>query len=268
MVFESVDRSEPTWAGKTYIEINDLASDSGSIAVVPVGSIEQHGNHLPVATDTILVDAVAKAGAAEVADEIPILVTPPVWGGLSPHHLPFGGTISIPFETLLKLVENIAESLIDNGFDAVLILNGHGGNASLIDAAVTTVGDAHPDVDVLSLSYFRLAEGFIDDVRESQSGGMAHAGEFETSLMLHLRPDLVQTDQLEGTYRAEAYDLGRQDLFDGGALTVFRTYDELTDSGAAGDPELASEEKGEQIFDHVCEELEALLKNIHEQSDR
>jgi len=101
--------------------------------------------------------------------------------------------------------------VLENDFDALLFVNGHGGNGATIGDATSIVGDAHPDAQVLGLTYFELAERFIHEVRESETGGMAHAGEFETSLMLHLEPELVDADAMEGTYMEESYDIRTKD---------------------------------------------------------
>lgn len=188
MVYETLGARATSWAGKTCSEIDAIATANGSVLIVPVGSIEQHGHHLPVAADTILVDAIAHLGGERVADDLPILVTPPVWAGYSPHHMSFGGTITLEHDGLLALLEKIAGAALDNGFDAILLLNGHGGNDSLIGSATSTIGVEHPAVEVAGVAYFKLAASFIDDPREGDTGGMAHGGEFETSLMLYLAP--------------------------------------------------------------------------------
>lgn len=264
-MYESLGIGRSDWAGMTYPEIVDTAQTDGSVFVIPVGSIEQHGHHLPVGTDTILADAVARMGAERITPEIPILVTPTLWSGFSPHHTPFGGTLTADFRTLLTALEDVATAGLDNGFDAVLFLNGHGGNASLIDAATSTVGTRH-DAQVLGLTYFELATAFIDEIRDSDVGGMAHGGEFETSLMYHLRPDLVRDGdgEMDATYWEEPYERGSKDLLEGGPLSVYRTFDEYSESGAIGDPGLASAEKGEAIYERLGDELEAVLRAIHE----
>ena len=267
MVYEAIGSSPWSWPGRTAPEVREIAARDGSVLVVPVGSIEQHGNHLPVATDTILVDAVANLGAERVHDDVPILLTPPVWSGYSPHHMPFGGTITLEYDDLLNTVEDIAASALENGFDAMVLVNGHGGNASLISSAVSTIGIAHPGVDVLGVTYFQLAASFIDEIRESEVGGMSHGGEFETSLMLHLRPDLVREDRLEGTYHEESYDRSLDDMFQGGPLGVYRSFDEYSETGAIGDPLLASAEKGERIYELLGDEIEDILRQIHDQTN-
>lgn len=263
-MYESLGSGRSDWAGKTYPDIVETARADGSTLLIPVGSMEQHGHHLPVATDTILADAVARLGTDRVEPDVPILVAPTVWSGYSPHHMPFGGTLTLDFRTLLSTLEDVAAAGLDNGFDAVLFLNGHGGNAPLVSSAASTVGVEHPDAQVLGLTYYELATAFIDDIRESDVGGMAHGGEFETSLMHHLRPDLVGEGDAE--YWHEPYEQGTKDLVVGGPLSVYRTFDEYSDTGAIGDPDLASAKKGEAIFELLGDELEAVLRAIHEQN--
>ncbi|WP_117595535.1 creatininase family protein [Haloprofundus halophilus] len=257
--------AEVAFAARTAPEIRALGERDGSVLVLPVGSVEQHGNHLPVATDSILASAVAVAGATAVADDVPVLVAPTVWTGYSPHHRSFGGTLTGEFGTLLDLLGTVADAALDNGFDALLLLNGHGGNRALVDAAVTVVGRSHPGVESLGLTYFDLAAPFADEVRESDSGGMAHGGEFETSMMRYLRPELVR-DDAPAAYWDEPYDLAGSDLLEGGPLSVYRPFEAYSESGAIGDPSLASAEKGKQFFDGVRAELAALLLDVHERN--
>jgi Uncharacterized protein, putative amidase len=253
--------SEAAWATRPYGDVVELAARDGSVLVVPVGSLEQHGYHLPVATDTLLADAVAH-GAATTA-EAPVLVLPPVWTGLSAHHLPFGGTVTLDRETLAAVLEEVADSALENGFDAVVFVNGHGGNTALVDAVSASVGAAHPDVEVVSLTYFALAGEIAAEVRDSETGGMAHGGEFETSLMLHLHPDLVDMDKADGDMMEGPYDQSRQDLFEGGPVSVYRPFTAFRESGAVGDPTLADVEKGQRLFDHLCATLGALFEEVH-----
>ncbi|MFC6993825.1 creatininase family protein [Haladaptatus sp. GCM10025707] len=261
-MYEHIGSSSVDWAGKSYQEIKNIGQQDGSVLIIPVGSIEQHGHHLPVSTDTILVDAVAHLGATRVEKDVPIMVTPTIWTGYSPHHMSFGGTFTLEHRTLLSVLEESASSALENGFDAILFLNGHGGNISLIGSAVSTVGTEHPNSQVLGLTYFQLAASFIDEIRDSELGGMSHGGEFETSLMMHLRPDLVSEG--DAKYFHEPYEHGGKDLVQGGPLSVYRGFDEYSHTGAIGAPELASTEKGEAIFELLGDEMESILTQIHE----
>ncbi|NHX34929.1 MULTISPECIES: creatininase family protein [Halolamina] len=256
--------SSVAWAAKPYPEIAEIADREGSVLIVPVGALEQHGHHLPTGTDTVLVDAVATAGAERVSDEVPVLTTPPLWLGHSPHHLPFGGTVSAEFDTLSDTLSEIADSALGNAFDTVLFLNGHGGNRPLIAAATQRVGAEQPDTEVLGLTYFELGEYFLDDVRESDLGGMAHGGELETSMMLHLHPELVDEERMQATEWETEYEQAPGDLLGSGPLNVTLDVAEWSDSGAMGDVSAVSAAKGEAMFEGFVDELEALLRTVHE----
>lgn len=249
----------------TYVEIAETAESPGSMAIVPVGSVEQHGHHLPTGTDTILADAVAHGSAAR-SSNLPLLITPPVWTGHSAHHLSFGGTISRSTVALTEHLIQIGESILGEGFDALIFLNGHGGNSAVTSNSVREIGSENPDCEVFALTYYELADSIITEKRDSDDGGINHGGEFETSLMLHVKPDLVKEEEMEGTVRDESYDLAAQDLFKPGKLTVYRSIDEFTDSGAIGSPELATENKGAEIYSYLCDELHSLLQEIHSQN--
>lgn len=257
-------KSVAAWWSKTADEISRLGEEDGSILLLPVGSIEQHGKHLPVATDTLLVEAVATAAAEEVPDDLPILVAPPCWAGYSPHHLSFGGTFTLKAPTMQSLLSELADSALGNGFDALMFVNGHGGNIPHIGVVTSTVGERHPEAEILGVTYFQLAEPFVDEIRESEVGGMSHGGEFETSLMLHFYPELVRTGRFDAEPLDEPYDQGLDDMFQGGPLGIYRRFEAYSDSGAIGAPELASAEKGEELATGLITSLGSIITEIHE----
>ncbi|WP_313693581.1 creatininase family protein [Halorarum halobium] len=261
---ESTSGVGGTWAESSAPEIRRLAERPGSIVVVPVGSVEQHGDHLPVATDAILAGAVAGAAVERVEADVPVIATPVVAPGFSPHHLSFGGTLSLRRETLVRLLTDVAESALDGGFDALLFVNGHRGNDSIVGSVVGSVGAARPDVDVGAVTYFDLAAPFVDDVRRSDVGGMSHGGEFETSLMLHLRPSLVDESRFEVEYRREPHEHGVHDMFESGPLGRYRDFADLSSSGVVGDPSEASAETGDSLFEGLTTELAAVLEELHD----
>ncbi|MFB6296205.1 MAG: creatininase family protein [Halobacteriales archaeon] len=264
----STDRvTRESWAHRTYAEILETGSEPGSVAVVPVGSTEQHGHHLPVGTDTLLVESVATAAVGRAREEgVPVLVAPPVWTGVSRHHLPFGGTLSLSGTRLIEVLTDIGRTALESEFDAVLFLNGHGGNVPFVESTVVVLGDDMPDAEILGVTYFDLAASAAEAVRDSDPGGMGHGGEFETSLMLHLFPELVDEDQLDGTPLTSAYERAGDDMFHGGPLSVYRRFDAYSSSGAIGDPAAATAEKGKQLFEAVREETAAVLAAIHEET--
>ena len=109
------------------------ASKANAIVVIPVASIEQHGNHLPVNTDSCDCYAIAQR-AAQAIEQFPVLVLPLIWTGFSPYHMPYAGTITIKYQTLLQLLTEVAASVHAHGFKKIFFLNGHGGNGSIIAA--------------------------------------------------------------------------------------------------------------------------------------
>lgn len=251
------------WAAATRTEIDDVAETDGSVAVVPVGSVEQHGNHLPVGTDSLLADAVSNEGCSRA--DAPGLVTPVVWLGNSPHHVSLGGTITTDPDGLRAQLHDVADSVFDAGFDGILFVNGHGGNASIISTAVSSVGSTHPEREVTGLTYFQLAAPFINEIRESEPGGMAHAGEFETALMRYLYPEHVG-DETDAEYMDDPYEWGLVDLTESGPLSSYRPFEDYSGSGAIGDPDLGTAEKGEALFDRLSDELGSVIEAVHEQA--
>lgn len=262
-MYDTIGRSSVEWAGKTAPEIRETAERDGSVLVVPVASLEQHGKHMPTITDTLLCSAVVQTAAETAAEaDVPVLTTPPVWTGQSRHHLSFGGTASLDVRTLLTVLEQVAETTLENGFEALLFVNGHGGNINLIGNAVQEIAETQ-DAEVLGLTYFHLAADVVESVRESDIGGISHAGELETSMMLHLRPDLVREDRIEATPNRKPYAGESEDLTASGYLSVGRPFSSYTASGALGRPELATAEKGEAFFEGFREALADVLEEVH-----
>lgn len=201
-------------------------------------------------------------GGAEAVPDLPVLVFPPLWFGNS-QHLPFGGTVTASFDTVRDILKEFAMTAKNNGLDALVLLNGHVGNCTAVVAAVNAAGDANSRVEILGLTYFDLAAPFIDEIRESSRGGMGHGGEFETSLMLHLFPELIHEDR-EGTYFDEPYDLAKSDLFENEPLSVYRPLDAYTEGGVIADPSLGTPEKGEYLFEGLTTAVAELLVDIRE----
>jgi creatinine amidohydrolase len=117
---------------------------------------------------------------------------------------------------------------------------------------------------VAGLTYFDLAEPYVNDVRQTETGGMSHGGEFETSLMLHCRPDLVDEEAYVTNYRDEPHEYGVHDMFTGGPLSRYRPFTEYTDSGVVGDPTAASADTGRTLFEYVVAELADVISEFHE----
>jgi creatinine amidohydrolase len=162
-----------------------------ALVVFPTGATEQHGPHLPVGTDHFAVERIARAAALLVADTIPVVVAPTLPFGSSHHHLPFGGTMSLSTETYYRVLVDLAESLITGGFRRIFIVNGHGGNDEIVQLAARDLALRHPAC-LAAASYWNAAWDALVGAEAHLPGRLpGHAGAFETSLVLALRPELV-----------------------------------------------------------------------------
>ena len=229
--------------------------------LVPTGAIEQHGPHLPLDTDSFLCTLVADAAAARASDAGPVLVAPTTRFGSSEHHMAFPGTVTVRPETFRQVVADVCASLARHGLRRQLVVNGHAGNTALIAATVQELGFGAP-VCVLAVDYWTFARSVIGDVRESDVGGMGHACEFETSLMLHLRPESVRRDRIAREIVEPRFPAERFDLFDGGGVTAHWKTHELSRSGVMGAPDLATAEKGRRLFEVCVNGLASLIGEL------
>lgn len=242
-------------------EVKEYAA-AGAVVVVPCGSIEQHGPHLPVDVDSFLVSEVARRAAETAGRQVPVLVTPTVTFGCSEHHLDFTGTISLTQDTFILVLQEVCTSLIHHGFRRILILNGHSGNTGAVTVAANKIHLAHPESTVVFFNYWALAGEAMARVRSSEPGGAAHAGEFETSLYLALDPERVSLDAAVREIPAPRLTGERIDLFQWGRINIAFNMSELTRSGVVGDPLVATREKGESILAALISQIAAVIKEM------
>lgn len=243
----------------TRDELNELAPRS--TVVVPVASTEQHGPHLPVCTDAVIVTALAERVVARGRDAgLPLLVAPTLPFGFSHYHRSFGGTISVGLQLLGELLAAIGESLALAGFRRIVFLNGHGGN----DASVQAVGDrlVHErglQVQVAAISYWVGVDDLLPDTVLGAGPFPGHAGGFETSCMLALRPDLVRLDRRPAP-EAQVRALGER----GPRNVVVRSPGIWEDSdGRTDDASRASAEVGEAALAVIVQNLLSSLEALH-----
>jgi creatinine amidohydrolase len=232
-----------------------------TVAIVPTAAVEQHGPHLPLDTDTFLCTRVVEAAAAQAEAGGPVLVAPTQAYGSSAHHMAFAGTLTLTAPTFLASVRELCGSLVAHGFRRLLLVNGHGGNSSLAREAVQQLA-VDADVVAVAADYWALARETVAEVRESPPGGMAHACEFETSLMLHLRPESVRKDLVRREIPAPLFASQRLDLVSPGPVAAGWRTDELSSSGVLGAPDLATAEKGRRLFEACVEALARLIEEL------
>jgi len=231
--------SESTWP-----EVRDLDTD---LAVVPVGSIEQHGPHAPLGTDTLTAEAVAAAGAEAYKREtgVDVPVAPAVPVGIAAEHRAFDGTLWVTPDTFRAYVRETVASLAHHGFDRVVIVNGHGGNT---DALRELTGEISRFDDAYAVA-FTWFESVDSDVP------MGHGGPRETAILRHIRPELINEAE------SEAASEGGSDHWGEWVAGVNLAHDsaEFTDNGVVGDPAAGTAELGEQLLDDAAAALCELL---------
>lgn len=231
--------------------------------IVPTGATEQHGHHLPLETDTLLVSAVADCSAAKArASGTSVYVTPPIPVGYSPHHLDFAGTLTISSDVFGGLVKGVVRSLWRHGCPKIFVLNGHGGNANLLKAALQDLR-FEDGIRAAGASYWDFVLDFIQNWRTSGPGGINHACEMETSLMLAVAPELVVLEHAEDTSWAPESCFLSEDLTRGAPVNVNWSHAELHPSGSLGAPLRASAERGAELLDEITSRIGRFLAEFH-----
>lgn len=238
----------------TWLEVAQQIEAGRDLVVVPFGAVEQHGPHLPIGTDAIIGDEIGR----RTAERLDGILAPTVRIGCSSHHMSFSGTISLEHETLIRVAMDTARSLAAHGFSRVYLLPTHYGNFAPVVAALQRLKEEHlggtqvvgPGPNYAEM----LDEAILDaskefDIPASQSG--IHCGEWETSLMLALRPELVRMDQAEPGYTGDLSS----------AAEAIREYgiDALAANGVVGDPTLASPAHGQRYLDRLVDLAAATL---------
>ena len=231
----------------------------GALAVLPVGATEQHGPHLPLGTDFLIVEHVTRAAAQEARASIDVLVAPTFQIGSSHHHLPFGGTISLSTERYYGALRDMTETLIQSGFRRIFIVNGHGGNHELIQLVIRDLALRHA-CNLAAASYWDLAREPLaehaPDLRQRLPG---HAGVFETSLIMALRPELVANPLPHRSPEELARTTVPPAPFRAERHGFWKSIDGYTDS-----PDQASAERGQRFLEIVVAAVAAELVRFAE----
>ena len=226
--------------------------------VVPVAAVEQHGRHLPLATDSMLLGEVVRR--VEHSTHERVLFAPLQWLGNSHHHMEYAGTLSASPRVYLDLLNDLLENLLAHGFRRILFLNGHGGNITPGKQAIFEARQRHrarKDLLLLFASYWDFAKpekGRGDLVQTS----VGHACEWETSMMLAIRPELVKDfTQLPPMDMGYSFEPATR-----GWITQERRASGADAPGPLGDPQHASADKGEYLFAHYAAGIEAFLGRV------
>src|SRR5437660_3006963 len=187
------------FAEMTFPLLRQVPRDK-TVIVAPIAACEQHSLHLPTFTDTILVTGVAEGVERKLPRDV--LLLPTLWFGASAHHLRFGATLSAEVDTHIDMLCDLLTPLLDDGYQRVLILNGHGGNVDTMQVALRRLQPGYPDRVLSAASYWDIAQKELAALAEGPRKVMGHACEFETSMVMALRPELVRKDQIRNDLEA------------------------------------------------------------------
>lgn len=237
------------------------AAGEGRVPIVPIGTLEDHGRHLPIDTDVRIVEAICREAALRVVDETVLL--PAMVHGYSPHHMDFPGTVTIAWDTFCRYCTDVTTSLLRHGFERVLLVNGHGSNQNLVEMAARLAMVEHPETLVGACFYLTGpdASRTIAETRESERGGIAHACELETSLYLHIDEAAVDMSQAVDERGYPETENAWLDWSDG-PLKVMPWWSSFSDSGVQGDATKATAAKGKALFDAAADEIASYVREL------
>jgi creatinine amidohydrolase len=252
--FKSIYYQHYTWPEiKELVELNP-------VVVLPIGSVEDHGEHLPLNVDNFLIQTICEEAAKRMNGDMVLL--PPIPYGFEAHHMDFPGTIDVGMEHLLHFVTDITRSVARHGFNRIVLADGHGSNMPILDlAARRTV----IETEALCAAFIwpSLARETIEKVRESETpGGMAHACELETSVYLYLDETRVQMVKAKREIGLAPSRFVWLDLMKSSPVVMMDIWSRFSKSGVVGDPTLATKEKGKLVFEAVVEGLMAFIREF------
>jgi creatinine amidohydrolase len=245
------------------LKSNDIPGLLNKVVVLPIGSLEQHGHHLPMLTDSMINSEIIRRVQVEVGDTAIFL--PLLWAGASDHHMGLPGPISVSNDTYTRLLYDMVESLIHHGFRRIVLFNSHGGNGGPANNAIYQLQLKHSDLPNLWLvlvSWFQIAGQQIAEIESLQQKHVSHACELETSMILHLYPDLVKMEDAHGANIPFTSAFWSADSSGASRVNVARLFEQTTRTGALGHPELATPEKGEALFAAATREMVAFIREF------
>ena len=222
------------------------AIEKTDILILPTGSTENHGPHLPLQTDSYIISEIVRRAVEKVKSEVRVLVAPLLTIGCSAEHRDFPGTIYLRLETYLNMIVDIIRSLAGYGFKNIFIVNGHGGNNAVLQAAIVKMRD-EDNLNVGLTSWFLLTRGLVHG---------DHAGESETSIILAIDPNLVQKEKIPS--KAVSLPSGSKINVN----TPFPRMKTVSKNGYLGDPTKATKQRGEEILELASDKLSEYLRDV------
>jgi creatinine amidohydrolase len=245
------------------------ATGTGKVILIPIGHTEQHGYHLPLSTDTMIIGAIGERTAAAVPDQAHSLPVFPY--GVSTHRASFAGTLNAGGRAFEDFWLAVVDVLVARGFDRFYLMSGHGGNCSFLVNVVKYAGERHRHI-FCATAWLHTAGSIGAEAlarhRRSPRGGMGHAGELETAMVLHLRPDLTHMDRVVDETDFISTPNYYMDWIEGGSLVANPPWEDDTVTGSYGAGSLATAENGKMWLEAAVAEKAAHVVEIHEQQRR
>ncbi len=249
-------------------ETPPIASPQRTV-LIPCGHTEQHGYHLPLNTDTVIIEAIARGVETAIPAQAETLPALPY--GVSTHRSAFAGTFNVGGRVFEDFLLGVIDSLVARGADRFYMISGHGGNVSFLVNVAKYTGEQHPHIFAATTwlhTSGKVALPVLEKYRRSPIGGMGHAGELETAYMLHLRPELCHMDRVVDETEFISTPNYYMDWVEGGELVANPPWTDDTLTGSYGAGSLATAENGEHWLDIAIQEKIGHVKEIHEQQAR
>jgi len=229
----------------TWPEIKETVKEE-RVAIVPLGTIEDHGLHLPVDTDNMICWEICIETAKKIPDKIVLLPLVPY--GINEHHFDFPGAIDIPGECYIKFLLGITRSLANHGFKRIILINAHGSNKDYVSIAARRTVIESGVLCVATTPMLMMGSSNIKKIRKSEPGGISHAGELETSIYLYRHPELVQMNKAKKEYGLQESKFYGWDK-DKNAVIFMDWWSNISETGVVGDPTVATPETGREFFE-------------------
>lgn len=226
--------------------------------IILLSATEQHGPHLPLSTDRNIGEHFLQELNRLMEKEVILLPTIPI--GCSEHHMDFCGSLTFKHTTFKILIEEMVESMCIHGFKNFLFLNSHGGNQGIGQVILEALGNKYPQSQFSFITWWKIAVEELKKINTSGPGGTGHAGEFETSLMLHIAPKLVRKQHLKPPSN-QLFDPLVGDMINGPQISYFQIIKEISANGVVGNPSIASKEKGKKISQIITSKLVDFIKS-------
>ncbi len=243
-------------------------SERGKVILIPIGHIEQHGYHLPLSVDTLIIDSIAQGTSTRLPTRSYTLPVIPY--GVSTHRSSFAATLNAGGRAFEDFWVAVIDVLAARGFDRFYLMSGHGGNSSFLVNIVKYAGERHRRIFCATAwlhTSGKIGAAALEKYRTSPIGGMGHACELETSFLLHLRPDLCQMERVVDEMDFVATPDYYMDWIEGGSLIANPPWDDDTRTGAYGAGSHATAEKGRLWLEAAIEEKAAHVEEIHLQHE-